>query len=112
MLRAFAHSMTVSALLVAAGGCETREVIKRVKLRGYEPAEVVFVQLGDRGETKDFSIEFPDGSYTKVWLDSKTVTADQIRHDCKVEYDGQTLRVIGPGEHRLQVPGLLLPKSP
>jgi hypothetical protein len=110
-LRTFANFATLSALLIAVGGCEKREVIKRVKLTGYEPAEVVFVKLSNGSDTT-FRVEYPNGAYTKVWLDSKTVTAEQIRDECRVEYDGATLRVIGPGEHRLEVPGFRLPKAP
>jgi hypothetical protein len=71
-------------------------VIQRISIPGTR-AEVVFVQEKPLlSRNAEYQIEFGNGAVTKEWLDSRQVTAKQIRDNCRVEYDGKTLRIFGP----------------
>jgi hypothetical protein len=94
-------ALILAALALTCAGCASRKVISRITVPGHSPAQVVFAQIGD-----DYRVEFPDGSYTKHWLGASETTAEEIRKNCRVEYDGQTLRILGPRQSDLlEVPG-------
>jgi hypothetical protein len=97
-----AASAVTLAILIASG-CELRTVIRRVPLPGYGSSEVVFVQRKPLvGGTPSYQVELPNGAVFEGWLDGRQVTAEQIRADCRVEYDGSTLRVLAArGKSRL-----------
>jgi len=76
-------------------GCATRTVIQRLPIPGHPTKEVVIAQLKSGGETW-YRVETPDGSYTKEWVKATDTTPEEIRKNCRVEYDGGTLRVLGP----------------
>ena len=88
-------------------------MVRRVPLKGYAPAEVLFIRrYALLSGTTSYQIEFPGGAETKLWVPLNEVTPEKIRDECTVEYDGETLRVLGPGRHKREVPGFHLPKSP
>jgi hypothetical protein len=89
-----------------------RVVVSRFPLRGYEPAEVVIVRyVSLAGGTTQYVVEMPGGAETKVWVSPADFPTQRIRDECRVEYDGETLRVLGPGAYRMSVPGFLLHKA-
>ena len=59
----------------------------------------------------DYQVEIPGGAATKEWLTSKDTTPDQMRSECRVDYDGNNLRVVGPGS-LVSFPGIKLAASP
>jgi len=81
-------------------------VIQRIPIPGTK-VEVTFLQEKPLfGGPTEFQVEFGNGAVTKEWLDSTQVTAEQIRSNCRVEYDGQTLRILGPrSSDWIEVPG-------
>jgi hypothetical protein len=118
-----ARRITIAAVFVAAlvlailgTTCISfQTVICRVPLRDYAPYEVVFIQEKPLiGGTAQYLIQFPGpGSTTKAgaWLNSNDgVTPKQIRDNCRAEYDGKTLRIVGPRPRDwFEVPGYRLP---
>lgn len=96
-------SIATIVLVIWITCCATfQTVICRVPIRGSDPHEVVFIQEKPLiGGTAYYLIQIPGstGFTTKAgaWLNSYNgVTPEQIRDHCRAEYDGKTLRVIGP----------------
>lgn len=97
--------VSVSCALVFTG-FYSRTVIQSLPIPGHPSSKVVISRLQSDGETW-YRVEFPDGAYTKRWLNGTETTPEEIRKNCRVEYDGQTLRVLGPRRSDvLEVPGL------
>ena len=85
---------------------EFRRVIRRIPIPGTTAQVTFFEDKPLLGGTAEFQIDFGDGAITKDWLDSTQVTQEQIRSNCRVEYDGETLRITGPRPtDSVEVPG-------
>jgi len=90
-------------LVLRIVGC--REVVHTATVPQLNDAKVVFVRLTSWFDGDHYVIELPNGSVTKQWLDGSTTTPQEIREETSVEYDGNTLRIAGPGKHKLEIPG-------
>jgi hypothetical protein len=95
----------LAAIAHCTAGCSSRKVVARKPVPGQPSAEVTFVREDCPVSCRSYAVEFPNGAVTKQWLNGHQTTDEAIRRECRIEYDGKTPKVIGPGNEVMSIPG-------